>query len=186
MGEIFKPNGFEQKQKHVEDYESLGKVTDALKGLGYKIVVTIGTWDLLHIGHVRYLRNAATRGDILIVGIDTDSAVKIYKGPLRPIVPYPERCEMLMYQSGVDFVTPVDDVDLDGKWQYGLIRRIRPDVFVAVVASYSEEQIKAIGEFCDEVIVLPRQAEGTSTSQMIQDAVKKNLDQMYELINRRA
>lgn len=184
MKEFF-TNGLERRQKHVENYESLGRVTDALKELDYKIVVTIGTWDLLHIGHVRYLRNAASRGDILIVGVDTDRAVKAYKGDLRPIVPYVERCEMLTYQVGVNFVTPVDDVDKNGRWQYGLIRRVRPDVFVAVEDSYPEEQIKEIKEFCKEIIVLPRQAEGTSTSQMIEDAVKKHLDKMYAMINRR-
>lgn len=184
MKEFF-TNGLERKQKHVGSYESLGRVTDALKELGYKIVVTIGTWDLLHIGHVRYLRKAVSHGDILIVGVDTDSAVKRYKGPLRPIVPYTERCEMLTYQIGVDFVTPVDDVNETGRWQYGLIKRVRPDVFVAVKDSYPEEQVKEIQEFCGEVVVLPRQAEGTSTSQMIEDAVKKQLDMMYAMVNRR-
>lgn len=172
--------------KHVEDYDSLAKVVEGLKQLNYKIVVTIGTWDLLHIGHVRYLRNARSRGDVLVVGVDSDRTVKKYKGDLRPIVPYIERSEMLTYQSCVDLVTPIDDVDNKGNWQYKLIKKIKPDVFVAVEDSYSKSQIADIKKYCKEVVVLPRQAEKTSTSNMIQFAVKKHLDQMYKLLDKRS
>lgn len=172
-------------RKHVADYESLSKVVEGLRQLQYKVVVTIGTWDLLHIGHVRYLRNAKSSGDILVVGVDSDRTVKKYKGELRPIVPYVERAEMLTYQSCVDLVTPVDDVDAKGGWLYGLIRKIKPDVFVAVADSYSKKQITDIKKFCKEVVVLPRQAEKTSTSNMIQYAVKQHLDQMYQLLSKR-
>ena len=173
------------KHKHVEDYEALAKVVDGLKQLDYKIVVTIGTWDLLHIGHVRYLRNAKSRGDVLIVGVDSDRTVKKYKGELRPVVPYVERSEMLTYQSCVDLVTPVDDVDEQGRWLYGLIKKVQPDVFVAVEDSYPKEQLAEIKKYCKEVVVLPRQAEKTSTSKMIQSAVKQHLDQMYKLLDKR-
>lgn len=179
-------NGLDDlSHKHVADYDCLAKVVDGFKELQYKIVVTIGTWDLLHIGHVRYLRNAKSKGDILVVGVDSDRTVKKYKGDLRPIVPYIERSEMLTYQSCVDLVTPVDDVDDKGKWQYGLVKKIKPDVFVAVEDSYSDDQIADIKKYCKEVIVLPRQAEKTSTSNMIQYAVKKHLDKMYKLLDKR-
>lgn len=182
---IFNGSG-DLSHKHVADYKSLAKVVDGLKQLNYKIVVTIGTWDLLHIGHVRYLRNAKSRGDVLIVGTDSDRTVKKYKGDLRPIVPYIERTEMLTYQSCVDLVTPIDDVDIKGRWQYKLIKIIKPDVFIAVEDSYSKKQIADIKKYCKEVIVLPRQAERTSTSKMIQYAVKKHLDEMYQLLNKRS
>lgn len=176
----------ELSHKHVRDYEALVKVIDGLKQLNYKVVVTIGTWDLLHIGHVRYLRNARSRGDVLVVGVDSDNTVKKYKGNLRPIVPYVERCEMLTYQTCVDLVTPINDVDKKGVWKYGLIKKVQPDVFVAVEDSYSKQQIADIKKYCKEVVVLPRQAERTSTSKMIEHAVKKHLDQMYELLSKRA
>jgi D-glycero-beta-D-manno-heptose 1-phosphate adenylyltransferase len=178
-------NSNDLSHKHVEDYDALSKVVEGLKQLKYKVVVTIGTWDLLHIGHVRYLRNAKSRGDILIVGVDSDRTVKKYKGELRPVVPYIERAEMLTYQSCVDFVTPIDDVDDKGNWLYKLIKKIKPDIFVAVEDSYSKKQIAGIKKYCKEVIVLPRQAEKTSTSNMIQYAVKQHLDQMYKLLNKR-
>lgn len=168
--------------KIVYDYDKLARVADALRELGYKIVVTIGSWDLLHIGHVRYLNKAKSHGNILIVGADSDRAIHLYKGPLRPIIPENERCEMVSYQSSVDFVTVIDDVDEKGKWQYGLIKAVRPDVFVAVEDSYPPAQIKDIKKYAKEVIVLPRQAEKTSTSKAIQDTLKKHVLEMLSSI----
>lgn len=174
------------RHKVVEDYDSLLKLVDGLRVVNNKIVVTIGSWDLLHIGHVRYLRKAKAHGDILIVGVDSDKTVKKYKGPLRPIVPYEERCEMLTYQSCVDFVTTIDDVDKKGNWLYGLVKKIKPDIFVAVRDSYPKSQLDEIKKYCGKLVILPRQAENTSTTKMIQFTVKKHLDEMYELLDTRA
>jgi len=127
----------------------------------------------LHIGHLRYLNRAKQYGDLLIVGADTDRAVKLYKGDLRPIIPQEERMEMLSYQSCVDIITLVDDIDEKGNWQYELIKIVRPDIFIAVEDSYPTEQQEEIKKFCEKLIVLPRQAEGTSTSKKIQETVKK-------------
>lgn len=172
--EIFKRKDL--KNKIVYDYDCLHKAVEGLKVVNFKIVVTIGSWDLLHIGHVRYLIKAKEQGDILVVGVDTDRAIKLYKGPLRPVVPENERCEMLSYQMPVDFITLIDDIDKQGKWQYKLIKKLRPDVFVAVENSYPKQQLKDIKRYCKKLIVLPRQAEKTSTSQMIQNTIKKHLN----------
>ena len=174
------------RHKVVENYDDLLKLVEGLRVVDNKIVITIGSWDLLHIGHVRYLRKAKAQGDVLIVGVDSDKTVKKYKGELRPIVPYVERCEMLTYQSCVDFVTSVDDVDKSGHWLYGLIKKIKPDVFVAVEDSYPKNQLAEIKKHCKKLVVLPRQAERTSTTKMVQFAVKKHLDKMYELLDKRA
>ena len=99
------------RKKIVPDYKLLNKIVEGLRAADYKIVATIGSWDMLHIGHVRYLMEAKNRGDILIVGTDTDAAIKRYKGPNRPIIPENERMEMLSYQACVDFVTAIPDVD---------------------------------------------------------------------------
>jgi len=144
----------------------------------------VGSWDLLHIGHVRYLMQAKAQGDILIVGVDSDRAIKKYKGDLRPVVPEDERQEMLSYQSCVDFITPLKDVDAQGKWQYKLLRDVGPDVFVAVKDSYPPHQIKEIKKHSKKVVVLPRQATRTSTSRMIQHTVKRHLDQMYDILEK--
>lgn len=179
-------NEYEPKKKIVTDYATLAKATEGMRAIGRKIVVTIGSWDLLHIGHVRYLIKAKSHGDFLVVGVDTDRAIKLYKGPLRPVVPQDERCEMLTYQTPVDLVTLVDDVNKKGEWQYGLVSALKPDVFVAVQDSYPESQLAELRKHAGKVIVLPRQAKNTSTSRMIQGTVKKHLDQMYALLDKRS
>jgi len=167
------------------DYGKLLQSINSSRDSGNKVVLTIGSWDLLHIGHVRYLLEAKKHGDIVVVGVDTDRAIKLYKGPLRPVVPEEERIEMLSYQSCVDFVTKLDDVDDKGTWQYGLISLIRPDVFVAVEDSYPEKQLNEIRKYCKKVVVLPRQAENTSTSNMIQNTLKKHLSEMINILGER-
>lgn len=171
--------------KIVMDYGKLARVTGALRELGHKIVMTIGSWDLLHIGHVRYLIKAKSYGDILVVGVDSDRGIKLYKGPLRPIVPQDERIEMVSYQTCVDYVTSIDDVDENGTWQYELIKQIRPDIFIATEDSYSEQQRRDIEQFCGQLIVLPRQAENTSTSKMVQDTLKKHIAEMMAIMEKR-
>jgi len=172
-------------KKIIKDIELLSRAVEGLRAIDRRIVLTIGSWDLLHIGHVRYLLEAKNHGDILIAGTDSDRVVKLYKGDLRPIVPEEERCEMLSYQSCVDFVTLVDDVNEKGEWQYELVRAIRPDVFIAEETSYSDQQVKDLQTMCGELIILPRQAQNTSTTKMVQDAVKKHLDKMYTFFDKK-
>jgi rfaE bifunctional protein nucleotidyltransferase chain/domain len=172
-------------QKIVKDYNTLLKAIEGLRAVGYRVVVTIGSWDMLHIGHVRYLLKAKDCGDVLVVGTDTDRAIKLYKGELRPVIPEEERTEMLSYQSCVDFVTLVDDLDAMGVWQYELIKKLRPDVFVAVEDSYPQPQLDEIKKYCGELIIFPRQAKNTSTTRLIQDTIKKQLDQMYKMVEKR-
>ncbi|MEX0934095.1 MAG: adenylyltransferase/cytidyltransferase family protein [Candidatus Paceibacterota bacterium] len=170
------------ENKFIEDYEKLSRLTNALAENGRTIVVTIGSWDMLHIGHVRYLMNARTHGDILVVGVDSDRAVNLYKGEFRPIVPQKERVEMLSYLSCVDYVTTVDDVGEEEGWKFGLIEKIKPHIYIAVEDSYPEEQRTAIKRFCGELVVLPRQAENTSTSNFVQRILKGHLGRVQEII----
>ncbi len=172
------------EKKIVKDYSILNKVIDAQRTLGHKIVVTIGSWDLLHIGHTRYLLEASKHGDILIVGVDSDTAIKKYKGEYRPIVPEIERMEMLSYLDFINYITPVNDLNDHGQWQYELIKLLTPDVFIAVEDSYPPEQIEEIKKFCADVTVLPRQAENTSTSDFVQKMLKGNLLPLIEKLSK--
>lgn len=172
---------FDYSSKFVPDYNKLVKTVEAWRVLGRRIVVTIGTWDMLHIGHLRYLNKARSCGDILVVGVDTDEVVRRYKGEHRPITPQDERVEMLTYQACVDLVTLVEDVDSGGYWYCGLITMLRPDVYVAVEDSYPEEQRLRIQRFCGRLMVLPRQAEGTSSTEIIRRVVKAHPDVIKEL-----
>ncbi len=169
-------------QKFVPEYHHLSRIIEARKTLGSKIVATIGTWDMLHIGHIRYLMQAKSLGDILVVGVDGDETVRRYKGENRPIIPQEERVEMLTYLDCVDLVTLVEDVDKEGNWYCGLIAMIHPDVFVAVEDSYPESQRILIQRYCSDLKVLPRQAENTSSTQIIQKIIKGNPEEIKRLL----
>ena len=169
----------------VLDYAELKKIVDAHKTLGHKVVCTVGSWDMLHIGHLRYLIKAKEQGDILVVGVDSDRGIKLYKNELRPVVPQEERMEMLKYQDCVNYVTLVDDIDASGKWQYELIKLVKPDIFVATQDSYPPEQIKAIKVYSQDILVLPRQAESTSTTNTIEKTIKKHLDALLTNLNKK-
>ena len=168
-----------QNNSIILDYSELKKIIDAHKTLGHKIVCTVGSWDMLHIGHLRYLIKAREQGDILVVGADSDRGIKLYKkNELRPVIPQEERMEMLKYQECVDYVTLVNDINENGKWQYELIKTIRPNIFVATPEAYPEEQIKDIKMYSDKIIIFPRQAEKTSTTEIIERMIKKHLEAM--------
>ena len=92
---------------------------------GCKLVFTNGCFDILHVGHLRYLQEAKSQGDLLFIGLNSDSSVRQLKGETRPIVPEDERGEMLAGLGCVDFValfsqeTPLE-----------LIQKVQPDILV--------------------------------------------------------
>jgi len=96
-----------------------------VRARGGKVVFTNGVFDILHPGHVRYLQEARTLGDALIVGINSDRSARANKGPERPITPEAERAEVL---SALDCVDAVAIFDEDTPAE--IIRRIQPDVLV--------------------------------------------------------
>ncbi|OHB10630.1 MAG: hypothetical protein A3G05_02015 [Candidatus Zambryskibacteria bacterium RIFCSPLOWO2_12_FULL_45_14] len=146
----------------IKDYKRIKDLVVHCRGLGLKIVLTQGTWDMVHVGHARYLESAKNYGDVLVVGVDDDKKVKHRKGPDRPVVPEQERLEMLTY------LRPVDIVFLkrlnDPKWR--LIKTVQPDTLITIADTYNNTQRKALRKYCKKVVVLPRQAT-TSTSAKI-------------------
>ena len=90
---------------------------------GEKVVLANGCFDLLHVGHVRYLEAARAEGDILIVGINSDDSVRVIKGEGRPLMPAAERAEILSALSVVDHIVIFDSPTVEP-----LIETLRPDV----------------------------------------------------------
>ncbi len=134
-----------------------------LKGAGSKIVFTNGCFDLLHVGHLRVFREAKKRGDILIVGLNSDASVKKLKGPDRPLVPEKERAELLANLELIDYI-----VIFSEETPENLIRAIRPDVLVKG-ADYKLQQIVGLEDVYNnggEVVRIPMLS-GHSTSQLI-------------------
>jgi len=99
-------------------------ITD-YKNQNKKIVFTNGCFDLLHIGHIRYLEQAKAKGDILIVGINTDASVQKLKGPTRPIQSENDRAEILASLKAVDHTILFNE-----ETPINLIKTIKPDVLV--------------------------------------------------------
>jgi rfaE bifunctional protein nucleotidyltransferase chain/domain len=94
-----------------------------LRREGRRIALANGHFDLLHVGHLRYLRAARAEGDLLVVAVNDDASVARLKGPGRPVVPAAERAELLAALAPVDFV-----VVFEGDSPAPLLARLRPDV----------------------------------------------------------
>lgn len=104
--------------------KDLKKELERLKEQGKRIVFTNGCFDILHVGHVRYLREAKSLGDLLVVGINSDDSVGMLK-PGRPVNTEDQRAEVLASLVMVDYVTVFDE-----ETPYDLINLLRPDVLV--------------------------------------------------------
>jgi rfaE bifunctional protein nucleotidyltransferase chain/domain len=104
---------------------TVGALMTEWRGRGLRVVFTNGVFDLLHPGHVRYLKAARAEGDALIVAVNSDRSVRAIKGPTRPIIPEAERAEVLAALGCVDAVVIFDeDTPAD------IIRVVQPDVLV--------------------------------------------------------
>ena len=151
------------ERRFINDKEQLRRTIESLKTLGMKITLTSGSFDLIHIGHAKYLERASEFGDILVVGVDSDDKIKSRKGPSRPVVGENERLKLLSHIRGVDLLT-VKEVD-EEKW--GLIKLIQPDTLIVTAETYGSEEIKELERlYCKRVVVLEPQAT-TSTGAQI-------------------
>lgn len=112
-------------EPQIYTFSTIGKSVQEWKAAGWTIVFTNGCFDLIHAGHVRYLKTAQSLGDLLIVGVNSDQSVKNLKGPDRPVVPLPERLEVLLSLRWVDAAVPFDEPT-----PVELIRVIRPHILV--------------------------------------------------------
>lgn len=144
---------------HVE----LMKERAGLRAAGQTLVFTNGVFDILHVGHVRYLSEARALGDALVIAINSDRSVRELKGMDRPLTKENDRAEILAALRAVDYVTIFDDVS-----PRSLIARLLPDVLVkggdyALDQIHGHEEVEAAG---GRVVSLPF-VEGASTSEII-------------------
>jgi D-beta-D-heptose 7-phosphate kinase/D-beta-D-heptose 1-phosphate adenosyltransferase len=156
------------KQKILSPDELLG-VRQGLRTAGKTLVFTNGVFDLLHLGHVRYLAEAGALGDLLLVAINSDRTVRDLKGKGRPITNENERAEILAALRQVDYVTIFDDIS-----PRALIARLLPDVLVKggdynLHEIHGREEVEAAG---GRVVSLPF-IEGASTSAIIERMKRK-------------
>jgi glycerol-3-phosphate cytidylyltransferase len=136
-------------------------LADELRKQGKAIVTTNGCFDLLHVGHVRILKEARELGDVLIVGLNSDNSVKKLKGPSRPITPQAERAEILSSLAAVDYVTIFDE---DTPIEF--LKLVKP-VFHVKGSDYQPadlEETPVVEEFGGEVKILQLVPERSTTS----------------------
>jgi len=160
------------KETGMEKIKTLAEMAiliDRLREQKKKIVFTNGCFDLLHIGHIRYLLEAKTLGDVLIVGLNTDHSVKSIKGDKRPIVPEEERAEILAALDCIDYVVPFSEPTPDN-----IISMLKPDLLI----KGGDYRLEDIPEAClvksygGEVIILPG-VEGHSTSTLVNHILER-------------
>jgi len=148
-----------KEERKIKSLPHLLSVVKALKAQGKIIVFTNGCFDILHTGHITYLRQAKELGDILIVGLNTDNSVKRLKGEKRPIFNEKDRAKMLSSLEVVDYIVLFDE-----DTPKNIIKKIKPDILVKG-GDYKVE--KVIGrEFASRTIVLPY-INGYSTTEII-------------------
>ena len=159
------------EERFIEDYDKISETVGALRTLGFKVVLTSGSFDILHEGHSMYLEAARQFGDFLIVGLDSDEKIRARKGENRPVVPQTERLRMVTHQRGVGLVTV--KYTQDPKW--ALIKAVRPDVLVATEETYTPEAIKELeASYCGRVEVLGRMAT-VSTSARLREVIQREM-----------
>ena len=138
----------------------------ALRKEGRKVVATNGCFDLLHVGHLRYLTEARALGDFLWVGLNGDASVRELKGPGRPLVPEADRAELLAAWRMVDAVTVFPEVRATA-----FLRAVQPDVYVkggdytaATLDPGEGDALRACGARIELVKLVP----GKSTTSLVQ------------------
>jgi D-beta-D-heptose 7-phosphate kinase / D-beta-D-heptose 1-phosphate adenosyltransferase len=149
----------------VLERDELAAEVENLKRAGKRVVFTNGCFDILHIGHVRYLEAARALGDTLVIGVNTDASVRRIKGGGRPLIGEMQRAGLLAALQCVDLVTLFDeDTPVE------LIDRIRPHVFVKG-GDYTEERLpeaEVVRSYGGTVEIVPLFGDGVSTTRLIE------------------
>lgn len=167
-------------KKRLVAQSDLMALHEQLSAKGKKVVFTAGSWDLLHVGQCRYLEEAKAQGDVLVVGVSSNDAIRRVKGPNKPILDEKIRAEMLMYLRSVDFVTILPEPSCQPS--LGLLQ---PDVFITVredwAANYKEsKEYKTVIKYGGEVQVVDRQSTALSTTKIVQRAIGGELGSIFK------
>ncbi len=167
-------------KKRLVAQSDLMQLHEKLTEAGKKVVFTAGSWDLIHAGQCRYLEKAKAEGDVLVVGVSSNEAIKKVKGPNKPILDEKIRAEMLTYLRSVDYVTVLPEPSCTPS--LGLLR---PDVFITVKEDWTEEyknskEYKTVIKYGGEVKVVDRQSTAISTTKIVQRAIGGHLGDVFK------
>jgi rfaE bifunctional protein nucleotidyltransferase chain/domain len=146
----------------------LQKKLEELRKKGKKIAFTNGCFDILHVGHVRYLREAKKTADVLVLALNSDSSVRSIKGEKRPLVTENERAEVLAALEFVDFVTIFEELT-----PLELINYLKPDVLIKG-GDWPEEKVvgrEEVKKWGGKVAIIP-EVDGKSTTNIVEKIQK--------------
>jgi rfaE bifunctional protein nucleotidyltransferase chain/domain len=144
--------------------QELKKELERLRSEGKKIIFTNGCFDILHVGHARYLKEAKKIGDVLVLALNSDASVRAIKGGKRPLIPENERAEMVASLEAVDYVTVFSEIT-----PLELIEYLKPDVLVKG-GDWAEENVvgrEAVAKWGGHVIIIP-EIKGASTTNIVE------------------
>jgi rfaE bifunctional protein nucleotidyltransferase chain/domain len=167
------PDNFSSQLKtKIVSLHELAKRAEEMRQKNQKLVLTNGCFDLLHVGHVRYLQKARELGDFLAVAVNGDRSVRALKGEGRPITPEAERAEVLASLAAVDFVTVFQQ-----QRATEVIEGIRPMIYVKggdyTAESLNSEELVVLKRIGAEIRILPL-VPGKSTSALLQRLCRPN------------
>lgn len=151
-------------EAHIKTFDEINALTKDLRARGKKIIFTNGCFDLLHAGHIRYLEQAKSFGDVLILGLNSDKSVRRLKGKNRPINTQIDRSYLLAALEAIDYV-----VIFDQDTPYELIKIIRPDVLVKG-GDYQGKEV--VGQDIAHELKLVKFVDGKSTTKTIEKIQK--------------
>lgn len=167
-------------KKRLVAQSDLMTLHEKLKEKGKKIVFTAGSWDLLHVGHCRYFEEAKKHGDILVVGVSSNEAIRRVKGQNKPILDEKIRAEMLTYLRSIEFVTILPEPSCQPT--LGLLK---PDVFITVKEDWTDnykesKEYKTVAKYGGKVEVVDRQSTALSTTKIVQRAIGGELGSIFK------
>lgn len=167
-------------RKRLISQSDLMTLHDKLKESGKKVVFTAGSWDLIHAGQCRYLERAKEYGDVLVVGVSSNAAIRNVKGPNKPILDEKIRAEMLTFLRSVDFVTILPEPSC-----VPTLGLLKPDTYITVKEDWTSEykeskEYKTVTKYGGEVVVVDRQSTSISTTQILQRAIGGHLSDVLK------
>ena len=151
-------------ERKIYPRNQLAEILQGARNEGKVVVTTNGCFDVLHVGHLRYLQAARTLGDLLVVGVNSDASVRALKGENRPLVSAAERAEMLAGLACVNYVTIFSESN-----PIALLSQLKPNIHVKG-GDYTIDQLpeRKVVEANDGKIVLGLNVPGKSTTDIIQ------------------
>jgi rfaE bifunctional protein nucleotidyltransferase chain/domain len=163
-------NRLNLQDRYIPDYDNLSETVKSLKSMGYSISMTQGVFDLLHTGHTRYINEAKSHGDIVVLAVDSDEYTRLRKqsnNERRPFVPFNERLEILANLRSVDIVT-MRDVDRHKDDPYCVIKVVKPDVLImsSSTKDVTEHDHQMLRDLGINVVVLEAQDTVSTTKRL--------------------